>query len=154
MIQNENARTTGAPIFFQLSELDDLDPIQPCLEYLERMRAAGNHKMRLAVYAGVYHSKENVAGIARESGRHTPNCRFFSSAERRLIDRKTGQQVPRGKEWAYIYPNLCHHRPLCHRRRRARVKAQATAGLLQFLRDVDIVMDSAARCRSSLHGHC
>jgi TPR repeat protein/dienelactone hydrolase len=144
MTQNENARTTGTPIFFQLSELDDLDPIQPCLEYLERMRAAGNQKLRLAVYPGVYHGKESVAGIALERGRHTPNCRFFIRAGRGIIDRRTNRQVPPGKEWEYIYRTCASDGPFTLGGD-VRVKAQATADLLQFLRDIDVVMDGEAR---------
>jgi dienelactone hydrolase len=145
MSQHENARTTGAPIFFQLSELDDLDPIQPCLEYFERMRAAGNQNLRLAVYPGVYHAKENVGGIARERGDlHTPNCRFYVTAERRLIDRKTGQHVPPGKEWAYIARTCGTAGPFAIGGD-VRVKEQAVADLLQFLRDIDIVVDAEAR---------
>jgi len=145
MSQNQNARTTGAPIFFQLSELDDLDPIQPCLEYLERMRAAGNRKLRLAVYAGVYHGKENIAGITRlEDGPHTPNCRFLITSDRRHIDRKTGQRLPPGKERDYIYRTCATNGPFTLGGDR-RVKAQGADDLLQFLRDVDIVVDTEAR---------
>jgi TPR repeat protein/dienelactone hydrolase len=144
MTQNENARTTGAPIFFQLSELDDLDPIQPCLEYMERMRAAGNRNLRLAVYSGVYHGKENVGGLAQEGGRHTPECRFFFTSERHLIDRKNKKQVPPGTEWDYIYRACATTGPFTLGGD-PRVKAQAAADLLQFLRDIDITADMEAR---------
>jgi dienelactone hydrolase len=145
MIQNENARTTGAPIFFQLSELDDLDPIQPCLEYMERMRAAGNQNLRLAVYPDVYHAKEFVEGLARESGhQHTPNCRLFQTAGRQLIDRKTGRRVPPG---SYVHWRCATSGPF-FRGGDGRVKAQASADLVQFLRDIDIVADGGARPRA------
>jgi TPR repeat protein len=109
------------------------------------MRVAGNRKLRLAVYAGVYHSKEYVAGIARlEDGPHTPNCRFLVTAERRYIDRKTGHHVPAGKENNYIYRTCATGGPFTIGGD-VRVKAQAAADLLQFLRDVDIVVDVEAR---------
>ena len=144
MTQNENARTTGAPIFYQLSELDELTPIQPCLEYLERMRAAGNAKLRLAIYPGVHHGKENISGIFLETSRHTPNCRFFFSPGRGLTDRKTGQYVPGGKVWDHIYRTCASPGPFAEGGDQ-RVKAQATADLVQFLRDVDIIVDEEAR---------
>lgn len=144
MIQNENARTTGAPIFYQLSELDELDPIQPCLEYVERMRAAGNQKLRLAIYPGVHHSKENIGGIASVTTRHTPGCRFFLTATRRLIDRKNGHHVPAGKETDYIYGTCATAGPFAGGGD-PRVKVQGTADLLQFLRDIDVVVDADAR---------
>jgi TPR repeat protein len=145
MTQNENARTTGSPIFFQLSELDDLDPIAPCLEYLERMRAAGNNKLRLAVYPGVYHGKESIGGIVFERGsHHTPNCRFFMTASGRLIDRKTNKAVPPAEGWDYILRTCATEGPFTVGGD-MRVKAQASADLLQFLRDIDIVVDAQAR---------
>ena len=144
MIQNQNARTTGAPIFFQLSELDDLDPIQPCLEYMERMRAAGNYNVRLAVYPGVHHTKESVGGLVQENNRHTPECRFFVTPDRRLIDRKGNRQVPPGTGQDYIYRTCATNGPFTSGGD-SRVKAQAAADFLQFLRDVDIVVDVEAR---------
>jgi TPR repeat protein/dienelactone hydrolase len=144
MIQSENAHTTGAPIFYQLSELDDLDPIQPCLEYMERMRTAGNQHLRLAVYPGVYHDKEYIAGLVRESGQHTPNCRLFLTADRRLLDRKTGRRVPQSSASEYVYRTCATTGPFTLGGD-ARVKAQASADLLQFLRDIDIVVDVGAR---------
>jgi TPR repeat protein/acetyl esterase/lipase len=144
MTQSENPRTSGAPIFFQLSELDDTDPIQSCLEYMERIRAAGNRNLRLAVYAGVHHAKENVAGLVQENSRHTPECRFFMTSERRLIDRKSKKQVPAGTEWNYIYRTCATSGPFTGGGD-PRVKAQAAADLLQFLRDIDVVVDAEAR---------
>ena len=144
MTQSENARTSGAPIFFQLSELDDTDPIQPCLEYMERMRAAGNRKLRVAVYPGVHHGKENVAGLVQENNRHTPECRFYMTPERRLIDRKTKKPVPPGTEWDYIDRTCATNGPFTGGGD-PRVKAQAAADLVQFLRDTDIVADAEAR---------
>jgi len=145
MTQNENARTTGAPIFFQLSELDETDPIQPCLEYLERMRAAGNQNLRLAVYPGVYHAKESIGGVVSlEDGPHTPNCRFFLTADRQLIDRKSGQRVPIAKSWEHIRQTCATTGPFTQGGD-PRVKAQAAADLLQFLRDIDVVADAEAR---------
>ena len=145
MTQNDNARTTGAPIFFQLSELDDLDPIQPCLEYMERMRAAGNSNLRLAVYPGVHHGKESVGGLAQPNGRHTPDCRFFFTADRRLIDRKSKKQVRPGTDWWDYINRTCATDGPFTVGGDPRVKAQAAADLLQFLRDVDIVADVEAR---------
>lgn len=57
MAQVEDARATGAPIFFMLAELDLL-PIAQCFEFFERMWAAGNQNVRLAIHPGVFHSFE------------------------------------------------------------------------------------------------
>ena len=135
MTQNENARTTGAPIFFQLSELDDLDPIAPCLEYLERMRCRGQPQTATGGLSRRHHGKENIGGIAFEQGHlHTPNCRFFMTASGRLIDRKTNTPVPPAEGWNYILRTCASEGPFTIGGD-MRVKAQASADLLQFLRD-------------------
>ena len=46
-----------------LAEFDNYTLIRPCLEYAERMRAAGNTKVRLAIYPGVFHALEWMDGI-------------------------------------------------------------------------------------------
>jgi dienelactone hydrolase len=63
-LQQRDARTTGAPMFFMLGELDDGTPALPCVEYIERMRTAGNANIRWAVYPGVYHAYEWTGELA------------------------------------------------------------------------------------------
>jgi dienelactone hydrolase len=57
-----DVRTTGGPILFMLSELDQIQLLGPCIEYIERMRKAGNAAIRVAVYPGVYHGYEGTGG--------------------------------------------------------------------------------------------
>src|SRR4051794_22686400 len=40
--QFRTVETTGNPIFYMLAELDDIVPSKPCIEYAERIKAAGN----------------------------------------------------------------------------------------------------------------
>lgn len=141
--QNEDARTTGAPIFFMLSELDDYTPIQPCLEQVERMRAAGNATVRLAVYPGVYHAMESAGGVVEITVERAKRCRIFRSGDR-WFDRSTGKLAPAGQERAYIMKNCIDTGPVTVGGD-GRVKAQAVADLVQFLRDVDVVEDREAR---------
>jgi hypothetical protein len=56
MGQFRNTVTTGRPIFYMVAELDDLTPAKPCLEYVDRMRAAGNPNVSIKVYPGQYHA--------------------------------------------------------------------------------------------------
>lgn len=141
--QNEDARTTGAPIFLMLSELDDYTPIQPCIEQADRMRSAGSTTVRLAVYPGVYHTMESVGGAVEITAERTKRCRVFRSGDR-FLDRSTGKLVPAGQERAYIMKNCIDTGPVTVGGD-GRVKAQAVADLLQFLRDVDIIEDREAR---------
>jgi dienelactone hydrolase len=56
--QFRNAATTGRPIFYMVAELDDLTPAKPCLEYVDRMKAAGNSRVSIKVYPGQHHAWE------------------------------------------------------------------------------------------------
>lgn len=141
-----DARTNGAPIFFMLAELDHGTPAEPCLDYARRMRAAGNREIRIAVYPGVYHAYEGTAGLAYvaedETGRACAG-RYVQDARRRLFDRATGLPVAPGRERAFLL-ETCLERGYTVGGD-ARVKAQATADLLQFLRDVEVLHDTEAR---------
>jgi dienelactone hydrolase len=61
--QFRNVATTGQPIFYMLAELDDLTPSKPCLEYADRMKAAGNSKVTVKVYTGQYHAWELIGPV-------------------------------------------------------------------------------------------
>jgi dienelactone hydrolase len=58
--QFRDARTTGKPIFYMLAELDDADPAQLCLDYVRRIKIAGNPNATAKVYEGAHHNWENT----------------------------------------------------------------------------------------------
>jgi dienelactone hydrolase len=60
MSVNRSAKTTGAPIFFMLAELDDYTPAAPCVEQAERLRQAGNDKIEIKIYKGAHHAWERL----------------------------------------------------------------------------------------------
>jgi dienelactone hydrolase len=64
--QFRNAATTGRPIFYMLAELDDLTPSKPCLEYADRIKAAGNSNVVTKVYSGQYHAWELTGSVLHE----------------------------------------------------------------------------------------
>lgn len=145
-IPARDARTTGAPIFFMLAELDNGTPAMPCLDYAQRMRLAGNREVRIAVYPGVYHAYEGTGGISQATDDETARAcagRYVQDARRRLFDRATGRPVAAGRERRFLL-ETCIERGYTVGGD-ARVKAQATADLLQFLRDVEVLHDAEAR---------
>lgn len=149
--QMRDARTTGAPILFMLSELDDYTPIRPCLEYSERMRAAGNSKVRLAVYPGVHHALEWHGGIGQEpDAERYRNCSFMRKNDSTWTDRRSGKDIPSREVDEYL-KRTCIDRGPVTVGGEWRVKQQATADLLQFLREIDIIEDAEAR---TLVGDC
>lgn len=141
-----DVRTTGGPIFFMFAELDQTQLLGSCIEYVERMRKAGKATIRVAVYPGVYHGYESTGGVAfagDDWASHECAGRFDRDADFLLYHRGTRQRITQGSQTDYLFKN-------CLKRGYVvggdeRVKAQATADLLQFLRDADVLTDKAAR---------
>lgn len=144
--QQRDARTTGAPIFFMLSELDDGTPALACVEYVQRMRAAGNANVRWAVYPGVYHAQESTGGIAAVPDDWTSRAcsgRFWRDDNGVIIERATGERATTGNVTEFLF-RTCTQRGYTIGGDE-RVKAQAIADLLQFLRDALVLRDEEAR---------
>lgn len=150
--QQRDVRTTGGPIFFMLGELDPIQTVRACVGYAERMRAAGKAEIRIAVYPGVFHAYESTAGagFAADDWASTACSGRFERDENFLLyHRGTNRRITEGSQTEYLFKT-------CLKRGYTtggdeRVKAQATADLLQFLRDVDVLRDEAAR---ALVGDC
>ena len=145
-LQQRDARTTGAPMFFMLAELDDGTPALPCVEYIERMRTAGNANIRWAVYPGVYHAYEWTGGIGFAPDDWTARAcagRFWRDEWSRLYDRSSGQRATQGNQTDFLFRTCLQTGYTIGGDER--VKAQATADLIQFLRDAEILSDAEAR---------
>jgi hypothetical protein len=126
-----------------LAELDEWAPVGPCLEYAERMRAAGNANIRIAIYPGVHHGYESIGGFY-ELKPQLSQCNFFVDSERRLTDRKTRRKIAAAQARDYVF-KTCMANKTVHNGGDQRVKAQAVADMLQFLRDVGVIEDAEAR---------
>lgn len=144
--QLRDPRTTGAPIFFMMAELDEVLTVPSCIDLIQRMRAAGPSRIRIAVYPGVYHGYENTGGIVFAEGDwNSGGCagRFLRDESYVLYDRVTGRRATTGEQGEFLV------RTCLKRGYRDggddRVKAQASADLLQFLRDVNVLRDEEAR---------
>jgi dienelactone hydrolase len=59
-VQHRTVLTTGKPIFFMFAELDDYDLVKPCLDYIKRIRVAGNTQVVEKIYKGAHHNWEDV----------------------------------------------------------------------------------------------
>jgi dienelactone hydrolase/N-formylglutamate amidohydrolase len=144
--QLRDPRTTGAPIMFMLAELDDVLSVPNCVDLIQRMRATGPSNIRIAVYPGVHHGFENTAGIVfAEKDWNSGGCagRFLRDESNVLYDRATGRRATKGDQADFL-AKTCLKRG--HRGGGDdRVKSQASADLLQFLRDVEVLHDEEAR---------
>jgi dienelactone hydrolase len=97
-------RTTGAPIFIMMAELDDQTPFAPCLAKAERMRAAGNAHVTTKVYKGAYHAWEEL-GAAPYRDPDVENyaqCRVWIENDGSMIAADTNEPVPEQNwhDWA------------------------------------------------------
>jgi TPR repeat protein/dienelactone hydrolase len=144
--QQRDARSNGAPIFFMLAELDDGTPVMPCVAYIQRMRAAGNSNIRWAVYPGVFHAYEGTGGVGFVPNDWTGRAcagRFWRDERYTLYLRSSGLRATQGNQTEYLFRTCLQTGYTVGGD--DRVKAQAIADLIQFLRDVEVLRDEAAR---------
>ena len=141
-----DARTIDRPIFFMLAEFDQVQLVRSCIEYIERMRKAGRAEIRVAVYPGVHHSYEGTAGLtyaADDWASYDCAGRFERDENFLLYHRGTNKRITTGSQTEFLFKT-------CLKRGYVvggdeRVKAQAAADLIQFLRDANVLWDPVAR---------
>jgi len=61
--QHRDPATHGRPIFFMLAGRDDYTPAPLAVDYAERMRAAGNRRIKVKIYAGAHHGWESLGPV-------------------------------------------------------------------------------------------
>jgi dienelactone hydrolase len=133
---NRSTRTTGAPMFFMLAELDDQTPAAPCVERAERLRRDGNAKIEVKVYQGAHHAWERLGGRPYFDPRaeNFARCRVWVEDDGAMIAAETGERLPRGRgvhDWARKHcmtlgTHCCGGTPA--------LKREATGDLIAFLK--------------------
>jgi len=61
--QHRNATTHDRPMFFMLAARDDYTPARLAIEYAERMRSAGNGRIKVKVYGSAHHGWESIGPV-------------------------------------------------------------------------------------------
>src|SRR5262245_1087698 len=61
--QHRNASTHGRPMFFMLAARDDYTPAALAIDYAERMRAAGNTRIRVKIFGSAHHGWESIGPV-------------------------------------------------------------------------------------------
>ena len=61
--QHRDPTTNGKPMFFMLAARDDYTPAPLAVEYAERMRTAGNARIKVKVYGNAHHGWESVGPV-------------------------------------------------------------------------------------------
>jgi dienelactone hydrolase len=61
--QHRDPATHDRPIYFMLAGRDDYTPAPLAMDYAERMRAAGNRRIRVKVYGSAHHGWESIGAV-------------------------------------------------------------------------------------------
>lgn len=61
--QHRDPTTHGKPMFFMLAARDDYTPAPLAVEYAQRMRTAGNERIKVKVYGNAHHGWESVGPV-------------------------------------------------------------------------------------------
>ena len=93
-VQTEDAKTTGAPMLFQLGEHDDYTDPKPCIDYTQRIQAAGARNIRYAVYLGGRHAFEGTGGASQINAQTwRDDCSYFRRNARTFVNRRNGAAI-------------------------------------------------------------
>jgi dienelactone hydrolase len=61
--QHRDPTTHDRPIYFMLAGRDDYTPAPLAVDYAQRMRAAGNRRIKVKVYGGAHHGWESIGPV-------------------------------------------------------------------------------------------
>ena len=131
--QHRDPTTHGRPIYFMLAGRDDYTPAPLAIEYAERMRAAGNRRIKVKVYSGAHHGWESLGPVFDiRDAENWSCCRNFIEDDGRHFVVAAGRAMPEPEYQAWARIN-CVTRGARAGGGTAELKARATADLLDFL---------------------
>jgi dienelactone hydrolase len=109
--QFRNVETTGRPIFYMLAELDDYaSPPKRCIEYSERIKAAGNPNVEVKVYKGARHGWETLGPVSyMEKAENYSKCFAIIEDDGDRTFSATGQRVAAQEVLRWMKKNCVVH---------------------------------------------
>ena len=131
--QHRDATTHGRPMFFMLAAKDDYTPAELAIEYAERMRAAGNGRIRVKVYGGAHHGWESLGPVFDiKDAENWSRCRNIIEDDGRHFVPALGLALdePEFQAWARTH---CVTRGARAGGGTADLKQRASADLIAFL---------------------
>jgi dienelactone hydrolase len=131
--QHRDPATHGRPIFFMLAGRDDYTPAALAIDYAERMRAAGNRRIKVKVFSGAHHGWESLGPVFDiRDAENWSCCRNFIEDDGRHFVVAAGRAMaePEYQAWARIH---CITRGARAGGGTAELRTRATADLLAFL---------------------
>jgi dienelactone hydrolase len=131
--QHRDPTTHGRPIYFMLAAHDDYTPAALAIDYAERMRAAGNRRIKVKVYGGAHHGWESIGPVfdIRDAENWTCCTNFIEDDGRHfVVAAGRAMSEPDYQSWARKH---CVTRGARAGGGTAALKQRATADLLAFL---------------------
>ncbi|MBS0223381.1 MAG: dienelactone hydrolase family protein [Proteobacteria bacterium] len=131
--QHRDPATHGRPIYFMLAGRDDYTPAPLAIEYAERMRAAGNRRIKVKVYSSAHHGWESLGDVFDiKDAENWSCCRNFVENDGRHFVPAAGRSFsePEYQAWARLH---CVTLGARAGGGTVALKQRATADLLAFL---------------------
>jgi dienelactone hydrolase len=131
--QHRDPTTHGRPMFFMLAARDDYTPAPLAIEYAERMRAAGNSRIKVKIYGSAHHGWESTGPVFDiKDAENWSCCRNFIEDDGRHFIASVGRAMaePDYQAWARRH---CVTRGARAGGGTTELKQRATADLLGFL---------------------
>jgi dienelactone hydrolase len=131
--QHRDPTTHGRPMFFMLAARDDYTPASLAVEYAERMRAAGNERIKVKVYGSAHHGWESIGPVFDiQDAENWSCCRNLIEDDGRHFVPVLGRAVsePEFQAWARVN---CVTKGARAGGGTPELKRRATADLLGFL---------------------
>jgi dienelactone hydrolase len=150
--QHRDPTTHGRPIYFMLAGRDDYTPAPLAIEYAERMRAAGNRRIKVKVYSGAHHGWESVGQVFDiRDAENWSCCRNFIEDDGRHFVPAAGRSFsePDYQAWARLH---CVTRGARAGGGTVALKQRATADLLDFLAIEGFAPQWTARHPAAING--
>ena len=149
--QHRDPTTHGKPMFFMLAARDDYTPAPLAIEYAERMRAAGNERIKVKVYGNAHHGWESVGPLFDiKDAENWSCCRNFIEDDGSHFVMAAGRAMsePEYQAWARRH---CVTKGARAGGGTAELKRRATADLLAFLRAHGFGSQWTNRTLSAIH---
>jgi dienelactone hydrolase len=131
--QHRDPATHDRPIYFMLAGRDDYTPAPLAMDYAERMRAAGNRRIRVKVYGSAHHGWESIGAVFDiRDAENWSCCKNFieNDGSHYVVAAGRAMSEPDYQVWARRH---CVTRGARAGGGTAELKQRATADLIAFL---------------------
>jgi len=131
--QHRDATTHDRPIYFMLAGRDDYTPAPLAIDYAERMRAAGNRRIKVKVYTNAHHGWESIGPVFDiKDAENWSCCKNFIEDDGRHFVVAAGKvfDEPGYQAWARVH---CVTRGARAGGGTVALRQRATGDLLDFL---------------------